>query len=68
MAQIQGVAVLNVNDLANTLKAVVMPGESLAVRVIARGRKRIKASPIWTTAPWWSWRAGARMGEKWRWR
>jgi uncharacterized protein YacL len=39
IAQIQGVAVLNVNELANALKPVVLPGESLAVRVIREGKE-----------------------------
>ena len=39
MAQIQGVDVLNVNELANALKPVVLPGESLAVRVIREGKE-----------------------------
>ncbi len=39
LAQIQGVDVLNVNELANALKPVVLPGESLEVRVIREGRE-----------------------------
>jgi uncharacterized protein YacL len=39
LAQIQGVDVLNVNELANALKPVVLPGESLAVRVIREGKE-----------------------------
>ena len=39
VAQIQGVDVLNVNELANALKPVVLPGESLAVRVIREGKE-----------------------------
>ena len=39
VAQIQGVEVLNVNDLANTLKAVVMPGERMRLRVIREGKE-----------------------------
>jgi uncharacterized protein YacL len=39
VAQIQGVPVLNVNELANALKPVVLPGESLAVRVIREGKE-----------------------------
>ncbi len=39
IAQIQGVVVLNVNELANALKPVVLPGESLAVRVIREGKE-----------------------------
>jgi len=39
VAQIQGVDVLNVNQLANALKPVVLPGESLEVRVIREGKE-----------------------------
>jgi uncharacterized protein YacL len=39
VSQIQGVEVLNVNDLANTLKAVVMPGERMRVRVVREGKE-----------------------------
>lgn len=39
LAQIQGVDVLNVNQLANALKPVVLPGESLQVRVIREGKE-----------------------------
>ena len=37
VAQIRGVAVLNVNDLANTLKAAVVPGETIEVQVVKLG-------------------------------
>jgi uncharacterized protein YacL len=39
LAQIQGVDVLNVNQLANALKPVVLPGESLEVRIIREGKE-----------------------------
>lgn len=39
LSQIQGVEVLNVNELANILKAVVLPGESLSVRVLREGKE-----------------------------
>jgi uncharacterized protein YacL len=39
VAQIQGVEVLNVNELANALKPAVLPGEPLQVRVIREGRE-----------------------------
>jgi uncharacterized protein YacL len=40
VSQIQGVEVLNVNDLAHTLKATVLPGESLRVRVLREGKEQ----------------------------
>ena len=39
VAQIQGVDVLNVNELANALKPAVLPGEPLQVKVIREGRE-----------------------------
>ncbi|MCL5734914.1 MAG: TRAM domain-containing protein [Actinobacteria bacterium] len=39
LAQIQGVDVLNVNELSNSVKAVVLPGESLGVRILREGKE-----------------------------
>jgi uncharacterized protein YacL len=39
VAEIQGVTVLNINDLANAVKAIYLPGESLTIKVIQRGRE-----------------------------
>jgi uncharacterized protein YacL len=39
LSQIQGVEVLNINELAHTLKAAVLPGESLGVRVLREGKE-----------------------------
>ena len=39
VAELQGVQVLNVNELANAVKPVVLPGEELTVRVIQEGRE-----------------------------
>jgi uncharacterized protein YacL len=39
IAQLQGVHVLNVNDLTNAVKAVYLPGEMLALTIIAEGRE-----------------------------
>jgi uncharacterized protein YacL len=39
VSQIQGVEVLNVNDLAHSLKASVLPGETLGVRVLREGKE-----------------------------
>jgi uncharacterized protein YacL len=40
VAALQGVPVLNVNDLANALRAVVAPGEDLSVEIVQEGRER----------------------------
>jgi uncharacterized protein YacL len=39
VAELQGVAVLNVNELANAVKSVLLPGESLAVNIIQEGKE-----------------------------
>ena len=39
MAELQGVLVLNINELANAVKAVYIPGESLEVNVIQEGKE-----------------------------
>ena len=39
VAELQGVKVLNVNELANAVKSVLLPGESLTVMVIQEGRE-----------------------------
>jgi len=39
VAELSGVTVLNVNDLANALKPVVLPGESLRVQVLREGKE-----------------------------
>jgi uncharacterized protein YacL len=39
VAELQGVTVLNINDLANAVKAAYLPGEELAVKVIQEGRE-----------------------------
>ena len=39
VAGIQGIDVLNINDLANALKPAVLPGESLRVKVLREGKE-----------------------------
>jgi uncharacterized protein YacL len=39
VAEIHGVPVLNINDLANALKPAVLPGELLTIRVIKEGKE-----------------------------
>ena len=39
VAEIQDVRVLNVNELANAMKSVVLPGEDMQVRVIQEGKE-----------------------------
>lgn len=39
VCELQGVAVLNINDLANAIKPVVLPGEEILVQVIKDGKE-----------------------------
>lgn len=39
VAELQGVRVLNINELANALKPVVLPGEQMAVKIIREGKE-----------------------------
>ncbi|MHC4982209.1 MAG: PIN domain-containing protein [Planctomycetota bacterium] len=39
VAQLRDVIVINVNDLANSLKPIVLPGESLSVKIIKAGEE-----------------------------
>lgn len=39
IAELQGVPILNVNELANAVKSVLLPGENLMVRVIQEGKE-----------------------------
>jgi len=39
VAELQGIRVLNVNELANAVKAVAHPGEELSVRIIQEGKE-----------------------------
>lgn len=40
VAQIQKVSVLNINELANALRAVVLPGEEIEVKVVQEGKEK----------------------------
>lgn len=40
IAELQGVPVLNINELANAVKAVLLPGESVDVEIIQEGKER----------------------------
>jgi len=40
VARLRGVAVLNINELANALKPVVLPGESMMVYLIKEGKEK----------------------------
>lgn len=40
VAELQGVRVLNVNELANAMKPVVLPGEQMLVKIIREGKEQ----------------------------
>jgi uncharacterized protein YacL len=40
VAELQGVRVLNINELANALKPIVIPGETMQVRVLKEGKEQ----------------------------
>ena len=39
VAELQGIAVLNINELANSLKPVVLPGEEMNVKILKEGKE-----------------------------
>ncbi len=39
VAQLHGIKVLNVNELANALRPVVLPGEEISVRIMKKGKE-----------------------------
>ncbi|MDD5291954.1 MAG: PIN domain nuclease, partial [Candidatus Omnitrophica bacterium] len=39
IATLQGVKILNINELSNSLKAIVLPGEELEIKIIKEGKE-----------------------------
>ncbi|HPK87215.1 MAG TPA: TRAM domain-containing protein, partial [Atribacterota bacterium] len=39
LAQLENVTVLNINDLANALKSIILPGEELVTQIIKEGKE-----------------------------
>jgi uncharacterized protein YacL len=39
VAELQGIKILNVNELANALKPVVLPGETMTVKIVKEGKE-----------------------------
>lgn len=39
LAQVQGVSILNINELANSLKPIVLPGETMRVFILKEGKE-----------------------------
>jgi uncharacterized protein YacL len=42
VAEVQGVQVLNVNDLANAVKPVALPGERMLVKIVKEGKEQMQ--------------------------
>lgn len=40
VAQIQGIEVLNINELASAIKPLMIPGESITVKVVQKGKEK----------------------------
>lgn len=40
LAQVQGIRVLNINELANSVKTIVIPGEKMIVNIIKEGKEK----------------------------
>jgi uncharacterized protein YacL len=40
VARLQGISVLNINELANVLKPIVLPGETMRVFIIKEGKEK----------------------------
>jgi uncharacterized protein YacL len=40
IARLQGVEVINLNDLANAMKPIVLPGENLTIKILKRGEEQ----------------------------
>jgi uncharacterized protein YacL len=39
VAELQGVTILNINELANAIKSVVLPGETMGIQIIQEGKE-----------------------------
>jgi uncharacterized protein YacL len=39
IAELQGVSILNINELANAVKSIVLPGETLTISIIQEGKE-----------------------------
>jgi uncharacterized protein YacL len=40
VAELQGVQVLNINELANAVKSILLPGEELSIKIIQEGKEQ----------------------------
>ena len=56
IAELQGVTILNINELANAVKSVVLPSEHMTLNIFQEGKELVRAWATWMTARWWWWR------------
>ena len=42
VASVSGIAVLNINDLANAVKTVSLPGERLGIKIVHLGKDKLQ--------------------------
>ena len=45
VCELQGVSVLNINELANAVKPVVLPGEEMQLILLRMGKKLVRVLP-----------------------
>jgi len=55
VAQLHHVQVLNLNDLANSLKPLVLTREKMNIVVLKEGKEYTKVLVTWMMEPWSSW-------------
>ncbi len=53
IAKLQGIEVLNINELAKCPPAVVLPGETMRVFILKEGKEKDQGVAYLTMAPWW---------------
>ena len=63
VASVRNISVMNINDLANAMKPIALPGEKLGVQVVKDGKEEGQGIGYMDDAPWWSLRGKTHMGE-----
>ncbi len=52
VAELQGIEVLNINQLATALKPAILPGEQMNIKILKEGKEYGQESAILMTEPW----------------
>jgi len=63
VAQVEGVKILNVDELAQAVPPRFIPGENLRVEVSDRGEEIGRISATWLMVRWWSLRGRRHIGR-----